>query len=355
MVSGALGDPYLTQGNQLLRLLQALVQPTVINLTTTVPPSSPPPHNGDMYVVAPGATGAWSGKDNAIAYWSTDNPSFPGGEWEFYTPLMGWMVGNQADGNLYKFNGSWSLVTPSNGTFAVPVGYTWRAGFNSTTGFSIGGPAGVIGGSPQVAVAPTQTTPAAVTATHTGSSSYGITYFGGSESASSDIYVTSVGSLKSYQYCFRQNNPAGDARFWLGLSSGLNDSSDGGSVLTDIWESDSNNGEIIGFRYSPNAGDTTWKAYVGGSALGTHTAVNTGVALSQNFTIFQITVVTGDFQFFINGVLVATIPVPALYETAFGVTSGTFRPIQTADNFFLGGSGVTHTESVAWMDVQLNF
>lgn len=108
MVSGAVGDPYLTQGNALLRMIQVLVQCNVINMVTNDPP--PTPNNGDTYVVAVG-TGAWLAQDNNIAYWSTDNPNAPSGEWEFFIPSKGWILGNQADGLAYIFGGvTWGLA-----------------------------------------------------------------------------------------------------------------------------------------------------------------------------------------------------------------------------------------------------
>lgn len=45
--------------------LDALVMPGVIDATTTAPPGSPV--DGDVYLVAAGATGAWSGTDGQLA------------------------------------------------------------------------------------------------------------------------------------------------------------------------------------------------------------------------------------------------------------------------------------------------
>lgn len=109
MVSAASGDTYLTQGNAMLRALQPLLVANVINITTTTPPTTP--SNGDTYIVAAGATDAWAGYAQSIAYWSTDNLNTPSGEWEFYTPVKGWIVGNQADGAAYIFGGAvWGTV-----------------------------------------------------------------------------------------------------------------------------------------------------------------------------------------------------------------------------------------------------
>lgn len=59
-------------------------QPAVIDRTAT-PPASP--STGDRYLVAPSATGAWSGQDNDIAEWG-------GSAWTFTTPSEGWIVYN---------------------------------------------------------------------------------------------------------------------------------------------------------------------------------------------------------------------------------------------------------------------
>ena len=114
-VSTAQGDTYYTAGEALLRMLQTLVQANVISVATNTPPGSP--SNGNTYVVGSAPTGAWATHANSIAYWSTDNPATPGGEWEFYTPATGWIVGNQTDSTAYIFNGTaWTAVGGGGGT-----------------------------------------------------------------------------------------------------------------------------------------------------------------------------------------------------------------------------------------------
>lgn len=130
MVSGGLGDLYLPQGNQFLRMMQALIQGNVLSVALTAPPGSPA--NGDTYIVAAGGTGAWAGKDTQIAYWTTDNPSFPGGAWEYWAPKAGWIAGSTA-GTAYIFNGTaWIPLIgsgPASGFNIIPG--NWFSGFNS--------------------------------------------------------------------------------------------------------------------------------------------------------------------------------------------------------------------------------
>jgi len=98
------GAYYGVDGRSFLRMFQALIQPNVINLTTTSPPGSPT--NGDTYVIGSGASGAWIGLDAHIAYWTTDNPLFPLGTWDYYAPKQGWQVVSQVNNGTYVFNGS---------------------------------------------------------------------------------------------------------------------------------------------------------------------------------------------------------------------------------------------------------
>ncbi|SRR6266705_333973 len=90
----------------------ALVMCAVINATTTTPPGSPAA--GDSYIVAPSATGAWSGKDGKIAVWQARAAV---AAWQFYTPKAGWVVANKGDGNDYKYSGSaWAIANGAETT-----------------------------------------------------------------------------------------------------------------------------------------------------------------------------------------------------------------------------------------------
>jgi hypothetical protein len=67
--------------NEALRMLDALVQLSVLDRTRTVPPVTPA--EGDRHIVAPGASGAWSGWDDEIA-------AFIDGAWMRLPPRPGW-------------------------------------------------------------------------------------------------------------------------------------------------------------------------------------------------------------------------------------------------------------------------
>ena len=125
------GSVYGDNMRHVLRMLQVLVEPNVISLALNAPPGAP--NNGDTYIVAAGGTGVWAGQDQNIAYWTTDDPNNPGGDWEFYTPLKGWVAANQADGNLYKYTGSAWATFGGGGVTSV-----------TTTGIATGGGTGAV-------------------------------------------------------------------------------------------------------------------------------------------------------------------------------------------------------------------
>lgn len=69
--------------NEALRVLDALVQLSVLDRDLTAPPGSPA--DGERYIPASGATGAWAGKDLNIAAWQD-------GAWAFFAPREGWLA-----------------------------------------------------------------------------------------------------------------------------------------------------------------------------------------------------------------------------------------------------------------------
>lgn len=91
--------------NEALRLLDGLVQLSVLDRNQTVPPASPA--DGDRYVVASGATGDWAGWDLNVALW-TD------GVWLRLPPRTGWRVWVEDEGLLLVYDGAgWVGTTPA--------------------------------------------------------------------------------------------------------------------------------------------------------------------------------------------------------------------------------------------------
>ena len=116
-----IGLPYIDTGqsqkevthNEALNRLDVLVQGSVINVTTTAPPGSPT--DGQAWIVAAGATGAWAGKEKQIAAWF--------GGWKFLVPKEGWKVHNLGDDQTWAFDGTnWAAaaVDHSPGAWQVP-------------------------------------------------------------------------------------------------------------------------------------------------------------------------------------------------------------------------------------------
>ena len=80
LIQGNQAQKHITH-NEALRILDALVQPVVADLDRTVPPADP--RNGQRHIVAAGAVGDWTGRDNAIAVRED-------AAWGFYVPRQGW-------------------------------------------------------------------------------------------------------------------------------------------------------------------------------------------------------------------------------------------------------------------------
>lgn len=98
--------------NNNLKLLDTLIQLSIIDTALTVPPGSP--SNGDRYIPAATATGVWAGYENYIAYY------FNG--WEFIAPEIGWHFVDPSDGFFKYWNGtSWVPFTATAGDVTGPV------------------------------------------------------------------------------------------------------------------------------------------------------------------------------------------------------------------------------------------
>ncbi|NTT88013.1 DUF2793 domain-containing protein [Tabrizicola fusiformis] len=88
--------------NEALRLLDAMVQLSVLDRTRTTPPVSPT--DGDRHIAASGATGLWSGWDLNVAFWVD-------GVWMRLVPRPGWLAWIAAEAAFVVWNGSaWDLV-----------------------------------------------------------------------------------------------------------------------------------------------------------------------------------------------------------------------------------------------------
>ena len=88
--------------NEALRLLDAMVQLSVLDRNRTIPPVSPT--DGDRHIVASGATGLWAGWDLNVAFWVD-------GVWMRLVPRPGWLAWITAEQVFVVWNGSaWEPV-----------------------------------------------------------------------------------------------------------------------------------------------------------------------------------------------------------------------------------------------------
>ena len=105
-----LGLPYLLAAqaqkhvthNEALRLLDAMVQLSVLDRTRAAPPASPA--DGDRHIVASGATGLWAGWDLNVAFWVD-------GVWMRLVPRPGWLAWIAAEQMFLGWTGNvWAPV-----------------------------------------------------------------------------------------------------------------------------------------------------------------------------------------------------------------------------------------------------
>lgn len=99
--------------NQALDVLDAIINTGVIDKDLTAPPGSP--SEGDVYIPAATATGAWASKENKLAHYT-------GGAWQFITPLEGLRMWVKDEGVRYVYQDSqWK----QDGFFNFDTGEFW--------------------------------------------------------------------------------------------------------------------------------------------------------------------------------------------------------------------------------------
>ena len=108
-VSDRLALPFLAAGqaqkevwhNEALILLDCLVQPVVKAVAPATVPTAPVP--GDCWIVGPSPSGAWAGKAQQLACWTS-------GGWRFVVPVAGMVCWSSADGVSVRFGASgWEI------------------------------------------------------------------------------------------------------------------------------------------------------------------------------------------------------------------------------------------------------
>ncbi|KUP90574.1 DUF2793 domain-containing protein [Tritonibacter horizontis] len=95
-ILAAQGQKHVTH-NEALRILDGLVQLSVLDRDLTAPPGSPA--DGDRYIVASGGTGDWAGWDLNVAL-------FTDGAWLRLPPRTGWRAWVEDEGLLLVYDGA---------------------------------------------------------------------------------------------------------------------------------------------------------------------------------------------------------------------------------------------------------
>ena len=116
--------------NEALRILDGIVQLSVLDRDLTAPPSSPA--EGDRYIPASGASGAWSGWDGSVAYWID-------GAWMKILPAPGWLAWVVDEAQAVVWTGSaWVSMANAMGFIAQSASVAVARGPNdATTGIAV--------------------------------------------------------------------------------------------------------------------------------------------------------------------------------------------------------------------------
>jgi hypothetical protein len=116
--------------NEALRILDGLVQLSVLDRDLTAPPGSPA--DGDRYIVASGATGDWAGWDGDVAL-------FTDGAWLRLPPRAGWLVWVQDEAcAVVRISAVWTPLDRAMGLLSQAASVdVARGALGSTTGMAV--------------------------------------------------------------------------------------------------------------------------------------------------------------------------------------------------------------------------
>lgn len=112
LIAAAQAQKHVTH-NEALTALDALVQLAVLDRHRTSPPAGP--EEGDRHIVAAGASGAWAGREGAVACRQD-------GAWRFFPPRRGWLAYDMAAGVLLAWSGvAWVDALAALGETLTPA------------------------------------------------------------------------------------------------------------------------------------------------------------------------------------------------------------------------------------------
>lgn len=128
LVNGNQGEAHYTELLRFLRGVDALVMCSVKDKDLATPPGSPA--DGDRYIVATGATGAWAGQSGKLTRYSSVQTA-----WEFYAAKEGWLAYVDDEDALYRHIGTaWEKALGARATgWSAPTGTATRTAFDTTT------------------------------------------------------------------------------------------------------------------------------------------------------------------------------------------------------------------------------
>ncbi|MEP3177899.1 MAG: DUF2793 domain-containing protein [Lentilitoribacter sp.] len=93
--------------NEAIRRLDVLTQMVAQSRTLSGPPAAP--KNGNLYLIAQNATGAWAGREDQIA-------AFQDGTFVYLVPQEGWRAYVIGDGFFFYDGNAWAEISNNSGT-----------------------------------------------------------------------------------------------------------------------------------------------------------------------------------------------------------------------------------------------